>query len=85
MTVTIRNSLGEAIRTSKNLRGVTDHLRDNRAVGTVTIIEHEGGLATLEIVWENGDYCAAEFQSLEVCKQWCAARRKLPPAIVIAK
>lgn len=83
MTIVIRDSSMRPVSTSKNLRGLLDYTRRNR-VNRVDIwpdkVPRTGALVGIE--WTNGATTTFTFESLVVCQQWFAARKRFPAATV---
>jgi len=72
--VTIQNPTGQTIRTSRNLRGLLEHMR-RELVLEVHIRPLAIGGGRLSVIFVNGDSCATEFADYAVLRHWVARRK----------
>ena len=72
--VIIRNDEMCVVRTSKNLRGIMVHSRQNK-VRLVHLFECKGGSSALVVTWANGDTCTTDFADFSVLCDWVKRRR----------
>jgi hypothetical protein len=69
---------GTVVATSQNLRGILDYTRKVGTVRRVMVDRLPNNRARLTVVWPGGAVCATEFESFNVCVNWCLARRGFP-------
>jgi hypothetical protein len=72
--VTIQNAAGKTIHTSKNLRGLLDHMR-REMVREIHICPLIIGGGLLSVIFENGDSCAVEFADYAVLRHWVIGKK----------
>jgi hypothetical protein len=74
--VTIQNAAGQTIHTSRNLRGLNEHLR-RALVQEVHIRPLAIGGGRLSVIFANGDSCAVEFADYDILRHWLAPKKWL--------
>jgi hypothetical protein len=69
--IEIKNSIGNVIHTSQNLRGIVAHNR-RQIVELCHIAPLSNGGAIVTVLWKNGDSCVVKFADFGVAKLWAS-------------